>query len=195
MTNLKLAPDLTLPIDAAQRAAARIWSGIDRRSDEECWPWKRSCDTSGYGQVGVAGHRQMVSRMIFLLNNGWLPPVVMHSCDNPPCCNPAHLLAGTKALNNADKMQKGRFNPCFGDANGMRLHPESAPKGDNHYARLRPERLARGENHGCAKLTTAVVAEMRALYVAGGRTKRSIAREFGISDSHIGRILAGECWS
>jgi hypothetical protein len=34
--------------------------------------------------------------------------VIRHTCDNPPCVNPAHLLAGTQADNNADKMQRGR---------------------------------------------------------------------------------------
>lgn len=33
---------------------------------------------------------------------------VMHLCDNPPCCNPAHLRLATQAENNADMMAKGR---------------------------------------------------------------------------------------
>jgi hypothetical protein len=34
--------------------------------------------------------------------------VVMHLCDNPPCCEPTHLKRGTKVENESDKVSKGR---------------------------------------------------------------------------------------
>lgn len=33
---------------------------------------------------------------------------VLHTCDNPPCCEPSHLFVGTQAVNQADKVAKGR---------------------------------------------------------------------------------------
>jgi DNA-binding NarL/FixJ family response regulator len=33
---------------------------------------------------------------------------VRHACDNPACCNPLHLLAGTQTDNIADMMTRNR---------------------------------------------------------------------------------------
>jgi len=40
--------------------------------------------------------------------------VVAHLCDNPGCCNPAHLRWTTQAMNVADALAKGRHrnNRC-----------------------------------------------------------------------------------
>lgn len=44
--------------------------------------------------------------------------LVLHRCDNPPCCNPGHLFIGTDADNAADKARKGRVAPNHGMLNG-----------------------------------------------------------------------------
>ena len=75
--------------------------------------WKAGTAGRGYGQfyrsknVPVGAHRYS-----WELANGRPPGAahVMHSCDNPPCVNPAHLSVGTAADNMADKTAKGR-NP------------------------------------------------------------------------------------
>jgi hypothetical protein len=49
-----------------------------------------------------------------------LPPSdveVMHSCDNPPCCNPNHLSLGTRKQNAEDMAAKKRAAPQAGRAN------------------------------------------------------------------------------
>lgn len=39
----------------------------------------------------------------------------MHACDNPLCCNPAHLSAGTVKDNTQDMIAKGRNRPPRGE--------------------------------------------------------------------------------
>jgi hypothetical protein len=46
-----------------------------------------------------------------------------------------------------------------------------------------------------AKLDGMQVAAIRELVSAGGRTKTSIAREYGVSDVQIHYIVSGRCWS
>ena len=48
-------------------------------------------------------------RAIYILLHGELPSdiQVRHICDNPPCCNPAHLMEGTAQDNADDKKRHG----------------------------------------------------------------------------------------
>jgi hypothetical protein len=78
---------------------------------DACWPWQGSIDGGGYGVITDDNKRQLrAHRVAYELTHGVVPPGknVMHSCDNPPCCNPAHLRPGTVAENNEDKRLKNR---------------------------------------------------------------------------------------
>jgi hypothetical protein len=59
--------------------------------------------------------------------------VVMHSCDNPQCCNPEHLSLGTDDDNSRDKVEKGRHS--FGSARPNAKLSES----DVQYIRRNPQ--------------------------------------------------------
>ena len=50
----------------------------------------------------------MLHRVVFYRKAGYLPTVVMHTCDNPRCINPEHLVAGDWDSNNKDRASKGR---------------------------------------------------------------------------------------
>ena len=78
---------------------------------KNCREWQMSCSELGYGLVSHEGGQALAHRVAYRLAHGELPkgkPCVLHHCDNPPCIEPSHLFAGTKADNTADMMGKGR---------------------------------------------------------------------------------------
>lgn len=97
-------------------AEERFWAKVDMSGGPDaCWPYAGARHESGYGVVGGKdwgkGRRLTKAHRIAwkLANPGQDEPVmVRHSCDNPPCCNPRHLLAGTHADNMADMWSRGR---------------------------------------------------------------------------------------
>lgn len=89
-----------------------LWDRVDVSGEDDCWEWQGNRSTSGYGRFtarkveGVFAHRVMWE----IANHRQIPAgfYVLHSCDNPPCCNPAHLRIGTPADNMRDKLERGR---------------------------------------------------------------------------------------
>ena len=84
-----------------------------------CWEWRGDRSPGGYGRVrDYARKLLLVHRVTWSIVNGKPIPdgmVVRHSCDNPPCFNPDHLILGTHADNDHDRDVKGRT------ANGTRI--------------------------------------------------------------------------
>jgi len=74
---------------------------------DECIEWDERLDRDGYGRLHHEGKSWRAHRLVFLEEEGFLPPVVMHTCDNPPCVSIDHLEAGTIQLNNLDRDRKG----------------------------------------------------------------------------------------
>ena len=87
------------------------------RDPDKCWEWQGACTSHGYGNIGAGGNcRKVLSahRVAWQLANDQKIPEgmhVLHSCDNPSCCNPSHLRLGTNADNVRDKVERGR-TPC-----------------------------------------------------------------------------------
>ena len=97
----------------------RLWGRVVRRSPDECWPWSGRKHSFGYGMISVNQHLMTSSRLAWILTNGTIATEmqVCHRCDNPPCCNPAHLFLGTRPENNRDCAQKGRT--AHGEGHGI----------------------------------------------------------------------------
>ena len=88
--------------------ADRLQSGL--RVGPSCWEWTGAIDTHGYGVVKVDGKVRKVPRVAWELAYGPIPAGlhVCHSCDNPPCARPDHLLLGSQRANIQDMLAKGR---------------------------------------------------------------------------------------
>lgn len=100
-------------VDWQQSLADRFWSKVDKRTPGDCWPWTGATNEHGYGVMRPEGRRsgptvkahRVALQLAGLDIEGLL---IRHSCDNPPCVNPAHLSAGTHMDNAADMVSRGR---------------------------------------------------------------------------------------
>jgi HNH endonuclease len=121
----------------ASSVEARFWQYVEKRGPDECWPWKGWRSPRGYGAMSARlGKRKKVAahRFSYDLHNkiklGKL--CACHSCDNPSCCNPAHLFRGTHADNKRDAMLKLRHT-----------HGETSPLSKLTESQVRRIRLLR----------------------------------------------------
>lgn len=116
---------------------------------------------------------------------------VCHRCNNPPCCNPAHLTRATPKQNSEYMVACGRA--ATGIRNGKYTKPECTPRGNNSPAVLHPE-LYRGELNGQAKLNSAKVLKIRELCASGKYSQQQIADKFGIAQNHVSKIHLRQMW-
>lgn len=93
----------------------RFTSKVQRGDLFECWPWKAAKSADGYGRFKVGGRLFSAHRLAYELAHGPIPPrhvaggLILHSCHNPPCCNPAHLRLGSTSENIQDAVRAGRW--------------------------------------------------------------------------------------
>lgn len=90
--------------------ADRFESFVTITDTDECIEWTGHRKRRGYGALIIRNRQVLAHRLSFSIYNGPLSAdeVVRHTCDNPPCVNPRHLLSGSIADNNADCIERGR---------------------------------------------------------------------------------------
>ena len=153
---------------------ARFWSKVDVMfSEQECWEWRGSQKHNGYGTFRLPGPtRQCVPahRVAYSLVNGKIPTglIVRHTCDNPSCVNPNHLLTGTHQDNADDKVARGRSR--------LNKPPQS------------------GVLNFASKLTADQVSEIRKR-IARGERNTVIARDYPVGHATISKIRTGNAWA
>lgn len=95
----------------------RFWKKVDKRGEDECWPWLGDKTANGYGQLAISSPpeprvREYAHRFSYRLHKRepgkW---VIRHMCHNPCCVNPKHLKRGTQVDNIKDMLKAKRGKP------------------------------------------------------------------------------------
>jgi hypothetical protein len=92
----------------------RFWNQVDVRGPDECWPWTGHINDKGqsyFRKDPKPAPTVRTSRLALEIKLG--RPLkkgmkALHTCDNPPCNNGAHLYEGTHQDNMDDRMRRGR---------------------------------------------------------------------------------------
>jgi len=149
----------------------RLWERVDKSAGPDgCWLWTGSSCSLGYGHIGAKPRftTVLVHRIVYELTYGDVPDSIkiLHRCDNPRCCNPAHLFPGTLGENNKDRSSKGRTRNAVGESNPL------------------------------AKLTDEQVNTIRTRYVRNSRTDglAQLSLDYGVSGTRISMIVRGKAW-
>jgi predicted XRE-type DNA-binding protein len=153
----------------------RFWAKVDKRGPDDCWEWTGSrMKRYAHGQIRIDGKAELVHRVSWILTHGEIPAglCVCHRCDNPPCCNPRHLFLGTQKDNWDDCIAKGRAVFTWLE------HPE----------------IVSGEKNTNAKLTAAIVREIRRLYSTSTANQHQLARAYGVTRPNIASIVRRKTW-
>ena len=166
-----------------ERATWRVFSKTNVGEWDECWEFKGATISDGYAHLrGVTlygEHREYPygHRTMWAVFNGRWPShneVVQHTCDNPPCVNPAHLIIGTQADNMSTRPRSGRW---FGARTG-KLTSENvlAIRASDKTQR----ELAREYNVTQTAISNVITGKT---YAADGRPKSSSGGRGGVRPS------------
>jgi hypothetical protein len=136
----------------------------------DCHIWNGPKNEHGYGRLNQNNHREYVHRHAYrtyhnLSEEDIAGIVIRHTCDNPACANPLHLIGGTQADNMEDMRVKRRAAQKEG-------HP-NAKLSMEVVAEIRSRFTPRCRKNGGAAL----------------------AREFGVTQPLVSMIANNKLWS
>lgn len=155
--------------DMTRTVEQRFWDYVSCEPNSGCWLWEGSQDRKGYGQLRLGLRSLRYATHIALELDGRPVPrgkCACHTCDLPSCVNPAHLFIGTPKQNTSDMVSKGRGSP---------------------------PPIRKGSKNNQAKLHEQDVRAIRER-LAGGQTLKTLATEYGVTESAISYIRLRKTW-
>ena len=138
------------------------------KDETQCWPWSGGKNSKGYGYFWDGKRLVRAHRFMWEFSDNSklkLGQLVIHSCDNRGCVNPAHLRVGTASDNMQDMVKRGRH---------YMHHRMVGPNGRT--------------------LVVSDVKAIRHLLTTTKMLHREIAEWFGVHRSTISELSRGEIW-
>ncbi len=95
---------------------ARFWSRVEPGHPDSCWIFQKAKGGPCTEHTAIfSGDKEtrtkiFAHRLSYIIHKGEIPDglYVRHTCDNPPCVNPHHLVLGTHLDNIRDMIERGR---------------------------------------------------------------------------------------
>ena len=142
-----------------------------RQNDCFVWAGATTKRRMGYGRIMIANKAWCVHRVVWTVLVGEIQEqkIIMHSCDNPLCCNVAHMSVGDQTENVKDMIRKKRkvTNTTKGSSSvNAKINEDDAKWIIENHKRFDPV-------YGTSPL----------------------ANRFGIGASQVSRIVSGKRWA
>lgn len=152
----------------------KFWSRVQIGDKQDCWDWDNPTHAFGYGWFRVEGKNKLAHRVAKIISDGEEKELqVLHSCDNPACCNHNHLRWGTQKDNISDCIKRNRFS----------YPPRNGCNPPTHY----------GEDNYNAKMTEEKVLQLRKERLCGVSAKQ-LSEKYGIKKITVYQIISNRTW-
>ena len=153
-----------MPPNYTSKQVNRFWSKVDQSGGVDSC-WNWTASLRNtYGQFSINGKPNYAHRLAYELTHGAIPSTL----------DILHSCDNRKCCNPAHLFP------------GTNL--------DNMRDKVKKGRQAKGESSGTAKITAAQVQSIRARYATGGISQEKLGNEYGLHQTHIGRIVRGKNW-